>query len=500
MPGRDEPDGADADSRADIGGSAGQPPAGLPSPAERAKPLHDVGWQPAASIWESAETDGPALQDEASVAREEAPDSAPRLPSDQLSAPMAAGAHADAPAILAEEAPPDRVLLRFESVPSLPPRVEDAARESYPVSYDVAYPERLSRWKTLLRGFLIVPLWLFLYLINYLQVLLMVVGWTAVFWRKKYPSWAFHGLAGSFDYSARVAAYALLQTDKFPSLDREASFVRLDFVDPPNGRLSRWRVLWWKGVLLVPHLLVLSLLYMALFVVTILAWFGILGTGNYPRGMFAFATGVMRWQYRVMAYFASFNDRYPPYSLSANAGPSSAKATVWSGIGGVVLAGGFGAIVISAAVIGGRTINEDVNYADVQQGSAFSLVSLSTVDGDVLVSLTRAYDPGDDLVQVLQPGAGERVVVFEWTLTNLSSSAITVSRAAAQLTATVESGDRNFGVEFVSVANRGAPASIASGADAIVQAVFVVPASAQPSELQFHNGFAGRGGVTYRFE
>ncbi len=397
---------------------------------------------------------------------------------------------------------PEPVLWPFGPPPPPPPLPAGTAppQEPYPVSYDVAYPARLSRWKTLFRGLLLIPVWIFLYLINYLQWSLILVGWTTVFWRKNYPSWVFKGLSGSFDYYARATAYGLLQTDKFPSFDREASPVRLDFADPPSGRLSRWRLIWWKGVLLIPHMVVLGALYMALFVVTILAWFGILLTGNYPRGMFAFATGVMRWQYRLMAYFVSFNDRYPPYALSANAGPAGRKATVWSGVSGAVLAGGLTTLFILAAAMGGRTKTENVNYADIQQGRGFSMVNIGTVNGDVALGLVRAHDPGDELVQFIRPDTDERVVVFEWQITNLSGRSINVSDATARLEANVRGENRDFEPEFVSVANRAAPAQIASGNQATVQAVFVVPSVAVPAALQFHNGFAGRGGVTYRFE
>jgi Inner membrane component of T3SS, cytoplasmic domain/Domain of unknown function (DUF4389) len=72
-----------------------------------------------------------------------------------------------------------------------------------------------------------------------------------------------------------------------------------------------------KAILLIPHFLVLLILGIAaLFVAVLIAPFGILFTGNYPRGMFNFVTGYLRWGYRVNAYFLSLTDRYPPFSLS----------------------------------------------------------------------------------------------------------------------------------------------------------------------------------------
>ena len=62
---------------------------------------------------------------------------------------------------------------------------------------------------------------------------------------------------------------------------------------------------------------VLFILHIALVVVVIIAWFAILFTGHYPRGMFAFVEGVIRWDNRVPAYaLILVTDQYPPFRLS----------------------------------------------------------------------------------------------------------------------------------------------------------------------------------------
>ena len=79
-------------------------------------------------------------------------------------------------------------------------------------------------------------------------------------------------------------------------------------------RLSRL-LIFVKWLLVFPNLIVLGLLFIVAFVAWVIAWFAILFTGRFPRGLFDFLVGVVRWSYRVNVYTNFLRDEYPPFSL-----------------------------------------------------------------------------------------------------------------------------------------------------------------------------------------
>ena len=87
------------------------------------------------------------------------------------------------------------------------------------------------------------------------------------------------------------------------------------------SQLSRW--LWLvKWLLLIPHAITLVVLWIGVVVSTVITLFAILITGRYPRGLFDFNVGVLRWSWRVgfYSYDALATDRYPPFSLKEEPG------------------------------------------------------------------------------------------------------------------------------------------------------------------------------------
>jgi hypothetical protein len=202
----------------------------------------------------------------------------------------------------------------------------DAQATAFPLSFDVDYPDRpLNRWTTAFRVFLAIPVLLVLALLSGPGPHVAVVGTSLVFgptvivllFRHKYPRWWFNFAVELLRFETRVTAYVLLLRDEYPSSDEDQA-IHVDVPYPDVRRdLNRWLPLV-KWVLALPHYIVLLFLYVAVVAVTIVAWFAILFTGRYPRGIFDFVVGVKRWELRVAAYaFVLTTDRYPPFSMSA---------------------------------------------------------------------------------------------------------------------------------------------------------------------------------------
>jgi len=136
-----------------------------------------------------------------------------------------------------------------------------------------------------------------------------------VLFRRRYPRWWFEFALQFNRFGARVAAYGALLTDRYPSTVEEQSVhLELDYPDAERD-LNRWLPLV-KWLLVIPHIVVLAFLFLGAFFAVIIAWFAILFTGRYPRGLFDFVVGVIRWSNRVTGYaLVLVTDVYPPFSL-----------------------------------------------------------------------------------------------------------------------------------------------------------------------------------------
>jgi Domain of unknown function (DUF4389) len=203
----------------------------------------------------------------------------------------------------------------------------------YPVQFSVDYPDRhLNRVTTAFRIFTIIPIAIVLSTVSGgtwessyghgARTTIAVAGGLLFFgpllmilFREKYPRWWFDWNLELQRFGNRVGIYLALMDDTYPSTDEHQS-VHLEYVYPDVPRdLSRWMPVV-KWLLAIPHYIVLFFLDIAAVIVVIVAWFAILFTGRYPRGMFDFVEGVIRWHNRVIGYALTLvTDKYPPFRL-----------------------------------------------------------------------------------------------------------------------------------------------------------------------------------------
>ncbi len=213
------------------------------------------------------------------------------------------------------------------SMPSAPP--------AYPARLEVAYSDQHNRMTTLFRLVLIIPIAIVYGVLTagatetvydqsgevvstttggiaaglFLATLLMIL------FRQRYPRWWFDFALELARFGARLGAYLALLTDEYPStVEEQDVHLEIDYPDVERD-LNRWLPLV-KWLLAIPHILVLLVLSVGACIAVVVAWFAILFTGRYPRGLFDFVVGVGRWWLRVQAYaFLLVTDRYPPFSL-----------------------------------------------------------------------------------------------------------------------------------------------------------------------------------------
>jgi hypothetical protein len=186
----------------------------------------------------------------------------------------------------------------------------------YPVGFDVEYPGRLSRWRIFVKWLLAIPHLIIVYLLLAVAGVLQFIAFFAILFTKKWPRGLFDFTVQIYRWSFNTTAYAiLLLRDEYPPFSGDAGEYPLVLEVEYREDLSRWQI-FVKWLLVIPHLIILTVLFIGVFFAVIIAFFAILFTGRYPRGIFEFVVGTMRWMIRVQAYSHwLMTDRYPPFSL-----------------------------------------------------------------------------------------------------------------------------------------------------------------------------------------
>ncbi len=211
----------------------------------------------------------------------------------------------------------------------------------YPVAYDVPRPEHYNRLTVAFRLILAIPQ-LMLFggfgsnfilsrlggragpfagyffsggVLSAVLGILVFIAWWAILFTAVFPAGLQDFCLKLFRWERNVHAYVALLTDPYPPFSGDQPYPVQLAVEPVT-RHNRLTVAF-RLILAIPHFIVLFFLGIAQNIVTVIAWFAILFTGEYPEGMFKFSVGVERWSARVRGYALLFVDEYPPFSLEA---------------------------------------------------------------------------------------------------------------------------------------------------------------------------------------
>jgi hypothetical protein len=185
---------------------------------------------------------------------------------------------------------------------------------TYPVTFDVEYPQELSRWLIFVKWLLVVPHVVIVYFLALAWEVVTLIAFFAILFTGRYPRELFAFAVNVFRWSSNINAYAGLLRDEYPPFSWESGIYPVVYDVEYPEQLSRL-LIFVKWLLAIPHYLALILLGIAAAVVHVIAFFAILFTKQYPESLFRFVVGVQRWGLRVSAYVYLMRDEYPPFSM-----------------------------------------------------------------------------------------------------------------------------------------------------------------------------------------
>ena len=190
---------------------------------------------------------------------------------------------------------------------------------SYPLNSEVACAERVARWRPLVNWILVIPLYLWLTVLEYGGAVVSLAGWFAIVFTGRLPERLGDYLVAVLRYQWRVVAFLYGLTAGYPGFPVVAGYI--DPGDYPavlySARpVARRRVtVVFRAVLVIPQLVVLYFVSLAALAVLVIGWFAVLLAGRWPRGLQSFVVGWMRWTLRVRGYWYLLVDDYPPFGF-----------------------------------------------------------------------------------------------------------------------------------------------------------------------------------------
>lgn len=192
---------------------------------------------------------------------------------------------------------------------------------SYPATFTFDPPESIARWRVIGNVILAIPHLIIAYVLNIVAEVLAFVAWILGVFTGKVPEGILGVIAMTLRYSTRASVYASFLKEEYPPFTFATTLadpgddprVRVDYGSETEGR-NRLTI-FFRILLAIPHIIVISLIGIVAFFVYVIAWFAVLFTGKWPVGLRNFVIGLTRWTTRLNAYMYLLTDEYPPFSF-----------------------------------------------------------------------------------------------------------------------------------------------------------------------------------------
>jgi hypothetical protein len=193
---------------------------------------------------------------------------------------------------------------------------------SYPATLTFDPPEKVANWRPLVQWLLAIPHFIVLYVFRIVAEVVAIVSWFIILFTGRLPESIASLQAMYMRYQARTFTYAGFMREEYPPFG--FTTVTTDPGDDPRVRVdtrpeleNRNRLtVGFRLILAIPQVIILGLLFIAAFVVYVIAFFAVLFTGRWPEGLRDFNVNVIRYQLRLEAYLFLLTDAYPPFALS----------------------------------------------------------------------------------------------------------------------------------------------------------------------------------------
>lgn len=192
-----------------------------------------------------------------------------------------------------------------------------SAPPAYPFGLEVDDAAPQSRLTVFFRMLMAIPHFIILYFLNAAVSIVTMIAWFAILFTGKYPAGLMSFSINAQHWQTRAFAYYILLTGAYPPFAMgEDNAYPVRFVGQGQIEGRNRLTVFFRYFMVIPHIIVLMFVFIAAYVILMIAWLVALITGSVPAGLHNFLAGTARWMTRVNAYQNLLTDEYPPFSLN----------------------------------------------------------------------------------------------------------------------------------------------------------------------------------------